>query len=232
MLKNNLSYEEWIYVFDKAKTLKSNIVLVGVTGKLIGFDETLSILRVIDIPLEYDLPVFSFMPKDLKPVYDAADKGISEVIVNQSTLELRVAEVNEWVFDENGNMISIYPSIPIITNPFQMRKLYDLYLNTIAHCTNRFPSEDLGNMKNSDIMNKYIALKADDGNLIFRHGNHSLVMFYGWIKPAKTDDIYISFYDIPGTTKFLTKIDIFKSKTKETVTTYTINFNIVSTIPF
>ena len=41
MLKNNLSYEEWIYVFDKAKTLKSNIVLVRVAGKLIGFDETL-----------------------------------------------------------------------------------------------------------------------------------------------------------------------------------------------
>lgn len=232
MSKSNLSYNDWIYIFDKAKALKSTIVLAGIRGKLIGFDETLSILRTIDIPLYYDLPAFSFMPKDLKPIYDSSSMNPVMVDINSNQFIVEVQDSSEWMVDgETGEITYIYPFMSIETNPFHLHKLYTKYV-TVMSMVNRAPSEDLGSMKNSDIIAKYNALKADDGNLVFRHGNHSLVLFYGWFKMSKGDDIYMSFYDLPGSINFVTKIDIVKAKTKETISTYSVNFNIITTVPF
>lgn len=220
------TYDEWIWIFDKAKMLKSELVLVGVKGKLVGFDPSLSILRVIDIPTYYELPTFSFMVKDLGSIYDAKSLGASEVMIGRTELSVKTETVNEWITSNSGDMIPIYPSISINTNPYQLMELYNRY-QSVMTATNRPPSENLGSLKGSDILNQYNELKADSGNIIFRNGRHTLIMFYGWFKNAKADDVHMSFYDIPDSNTFVTRVDIIKPKNAGTITTYTVNFAIV-----
>ena len=105
-------------------------------------------------------------------------------------------------------------------------ELYNRY-QSIMTVTNRPPSENLGSLKGTDILNQYNELKADSGNIIFRNGRHTLIMFYGWFKNAKADDVHMSFYDIPDSNTFVTRVDIIKPKNAGTITTYTVNFAIV-----
>lgn len=220
------TYDEWIWIFDKAKMLKSELVLVGVKGKLIGFDPSLSILRVTDIPMNLDLPTFSFMVKDLGPIYDAKSAEPIEVGLTDKELYVKVSNPNEWITANDGGMIPIYPTISINRNPYQLMELYNRY-QSVMTIVNTNPSEDLGSLKGTEILEQYNELKADSGNLIFRNGKHSLIMFYGWFKNAKSDDVHMCFYDIPNTNTFVTQVDIIKPKNAGVVTTYTVNFMII-----
>lgn len=222
----SITYDRWIEVFDRAKMLKSELVLVGIKGKLIGFDPSLSILRVIDIPMDLDLPTFSFMVKDLGEIYTAEIAEPIEVRLTRNQLYVKVNKPHEWVTDDSGDMCPIYPGISINTNPYQLMELYNRY-QSIMTVVNRPPSEDLGSLKGAEILNQYNDLKADSGNLIFRNGRHTLIMFYGWFKNAKSDDVHMCFYDIPNTNTFVTQVDIIKPKNAGIITTYTVNFVVI-----
>lgn len=208
--------------------MKSNVILVGVSNVLLGFDLSGSIMRVVEYYDSEAFPPMLFYTKDLKPLRDNISLA-SAVFVenNQIVLELPPMMVTEWGTSESGELEAIYPSMDIVTNEHTLLNIYNKYIRILEIKANRTISEAYENIEDSDIFTNFKNIKAANRPIVWNIGFHSLMLFYGIVNLNKGDTLSVNFYDIDNI-QFMTEFISYKKKNKTYVTTYTINFTMTA----